>query len=191
MSFLFSLLTFWLLVHLSQRALAQRRQRHNASPPLPAPISRPPRRKLWLAHADVTVKPLHVHVSTSALNDAHGALAAALDAPARRARHARNVLTRFYDLGSVFGALGLGLALGVLAWTAFELVWILLPMALPSSQNQVNYVAPKTITRLARRAFTDEPVAVASEAAPNLLLQPIVSISLAALIHIPSLDHLR
>ncbi|KAI5117126.1 hypothetical protein M0805_007973 [Coniferiporia weirii] len=68
----------------------------------------------------VTVKNVHLKVQTSALNARHEALVDFFDRQANFVY--RNALRIFYNLGSVFGVLGMLLGIAVLACTCFQLL---------------------------------------------------------------------
>jgi hypothetical protein len=92
----------WIALHLFSRST-----RGNV-----LPISASPFQK---RHTKVTLKHLYLHVQTTACNRCHEAVSVALR------RHDKSkvrwFLTRFYDLGSIVGVLGMLGAFGMLLWT--------------------------------------------------------------------------
>lgn len=173
MSAILSLLSFWALVHLA-RWLLVGRQAHRSSSALPLSIARIGQRDWW-SQTEVSLKALHVHVSTTALNNTHDALATALDGPPRRAVRIKRALTRIYDMGSVFGAVGMCLAVGALAWTAVQLGLCLVlptPHASMTHGNSPPMQETSPELKIMRRALLDEPVT--SGPPTDLFLRPIV-----------------
>jgi hypothetical protein len=182
MSFFFPFVAFWLFVHLFHRA-ALRWHRQNYSIISPVTRAKSYERLAYFAGVTVTVKPLHVEVSSTNLNDMHDALSSRLNQVNRRESELRKGMMLFYNLGSAFGALGLLLVLGVLAWTGGQLLTTLISSANGASLavDKDYYLASSTaIHRMTKRSYEQGPDAAPILHHPALrrdyLLQPIVSI---------------
>ncbi|KAH9942695.1 hypothetical protein B0H21DRAFT_750382 [Amylocystis lapponica] len=113
----------WLAIHLARRC-AHRRASHAS---LPGAHSRSIRGSRWSAstHWQVSAHQLSIRVQTTAFNDLHDLVTAALAKPHNL--RWRSLLSRFYDVGSVLGVVGLVGALCILIWTTARLASALMP----------------------------------------------------------------
>jgi hypothetical protein len=183
MSFFFPFVAFWLFLHLFHRAVLRwHRQNYSITPPVSRAKSY--ERLAHFAGVTVTVKPFHVQVSSTNLNDMHDALSTRLNQVNRRESELGKGMMLFYNLGSAFGALGLLLVLGVLAWTGGQLLSTLI-----SSMNGASIAVDKdysltssaAIHRMTKRNYEQGTDAALIPHHPVLirdyLLQPIVSVS--------------
>ncbi|KIM76861.1 hypothetical protein PILCRDRAFT_825840 [Piloderma croceum F 1598] len=107
-----SLSLLWLVIHAVHNA-----RTHKAHVPL-LPTTSPHLRANSQTH--ITLKHLHIHIQTTAWNPAHERLAALL--ASKHYGRVKKVLIAFYDLGAGMGVVGMGVGVGVLLWTFWELV---------------------------------------------------------------------
>lgn len=74
----------------------------------------PSLRQTHAAPAQVSLRYLNLRIETTRWNDGHDLLSRYFG----RKALSRNIMTRFYDAGSIFGVLGMGVGIGLLGWTA-------------------------------------------------------------------------
>jgi S2P endopeptidase len=128
-------------------------------------------------HTRVSLHSLHLKISTTAWNTYHDTLSSFL---ARRGKHKINTLFKLtYDLGTVFGAVGIVVAVATLLWICTSSAWTLLQkMSFVRGSNGTS-----VISHLMKRETSTSSLHASS---PYLEITPIVSSSfLSCLFHCP------
>lgn len=119
-------------------------------------------------HTRVSLHFLHLKISTTAWNTYHDTLSSFL---ARRGKHRINTLFKLtYDLGAVFGAVGIVVAVATLLWICTSSAWTLFQkMSLAKGSNGAS-----DISHLMRRETSQSSLQASS---PYLEITPIVSLA--------------
>lgn len=123
-------------------------------------------------HTRVSLHSLHLRISTTAWNAYHDALSSFL---AKRGRHRINTLLKLtYDLGTIFGAVGIVIAVLALLWICTNSAWMLLQkMSLATGSNGTS-----DISHLMKRSMLDlETSESPRTSSPYFEIIPIVSLS--------------
>ena len=131
----------WIAIHGLSHLLNLLRSRPSL---LPAPFLRS-RRPSAVWHSPsfkVVLQKLHIRVETTALNSKHSAF---VDLLARNQSWARRLML-FYDLGAVFGVLGMIGSLGLLMWSYREMGVPLLNAALREPPNATYGLVGRSLT---------------------------------------------
>lgn len=175
-SLLYYVTLFWAFVYALFYA-ALRYRRHTIASDLPAPLSLGSRgitRNFFKSSStQVTLHKLSLRVHSTAFSSTHDHLTEVLWNPARS--RARNALTRFYDMGSLLGVVGMLSSLFLLIWTSMRMLNILTGQPLAKSADFT--VAPGTTMHKRATEFSEmyaEHPAVAEKG--NIPIQVIVSI---------------
>lgn len=111
----------WLVIYTLDRLC-----NHDSNGPrnLPLPVGVPSTRlRSSTSSTHIIIQHLHLRIQTNAFNKLHQRLCARF--ANRRFALAKKSLTVFYDAGSMFGVLGMLGALGIVIWTAGDLVRLL------------------------------------------------------------------
>ena len=119
-------------------------------------------------HTRVSLHSLHLKISTTAWNTYHDTLSSFL---ARRGKNRINTLFKLsYDLGTVFGAVGIVVAVATLLWICASSAWTLLQkMSLARGSNDFS-----DISHLMKRETSESSLHASS---PYLEITPIVSLA--------------
>jgi S2P endopeptidase len=119
-------------------------------------------------HARVSLHSLHLKISTTAWNTYHDTLSSFL---ARRGKSRINTLFKLtYDLGAVFGAVGIVVAVAALLWICTSSAWTLLQkMSLARGSDGIS-----DISHLMKRDTAESSRHASS---PYLEITPIVSLT--------------
>ena len=114
----------------------------------------------------VSLHSLHLKISTTTWNTYHDTLSSFL---ARRGKHRINILFKLtYDLGTVFGAVGIVVAVAALFWICTSSAWTLLQKtSLARDSNDTS-----DISHLMKREISESSLHASS---PYLEITPIVS----------------
>lgn len=111
-AFLYPLFLFWALIYVVDRLLRRRGQQDRLALPIHAsPDS-----------LHVVLKPFHLVIDTKIFNPAHDKFSVYL----YKKQSIQNVLRTFYNVGNLFGVLGMSSAIGLLGWTAVKLLYVTL-----------------------------------------------------------------
>ena len=126
-------------------------------------------------HTRVSLHSLHLKISTTAWNTYHDTLSSLL---ARKGRNRINTLFKLtYDLGTVFGAVGIVVAVGTLLWICTNSAWMLLQKMSLARDSNVN----SDISHLMKREISTSKHAPS----PYLEITPIVSLHSSWPFHYP------
>ena len=125
-------------------------------------------------HTRVSLHSLHLKISTTAWNTYHDTLSSFL---ARRGKHRINTLFKLtYDLGTVFGAVGIVVAVAALLWICTSSAWTLLQkMSLAKGSNGTS-----DISHLMKRETSQSSLHASS---PYFEITPIVSLASSRLFY--------
>lgn len=128
-------------------------------------------------HTRVSLHSLHLKISTTAWNTYHDTLSSLL---ARRGRNRINTLFKLtYDLGAVFGAVGIVVAVATLLWICTSSAWMLL--------QKMSFARGSTVASDISHLMKREASTSTSKYAPSPYLEitPIVSLHFSWPFHYP------
>jgi S2P endopeptidase len=111
-AFLYPLFLLWALIYVADRLLKRRGQRSRLALPIHASSD----------SLHVVLKPFHLVIDTKILNPAHDKFSVYL----YKKQSIHNVLRTFYNVGNLFGVLGMLSAIGLLGWTSVKLLYVTL-----------------------------------------------------------------
>jgi S2P endopeptidase len=126
----------------------------------------------------VSLHSLHLKISTTAWNTYHDTLSSLL---ARRGKHRVNALFKLtYDLGVIFGAVGIVVAIVALPWICTSSAWMLIQkMSLVRGTNGTS-----DISHLMKRSMLDLETSNSPHASSYFEITPIVSLASSLPFHL-------
>lgn len=160
---------FWLAIHALHRIYKNSSHGSSNLPiPVAATLSSSARHRTRETSTRVTLNHVHLRIETSALNNLHARYTTRARASNMQPKKA---LTAFYNVGSIFGAVGMLGVLGIILWTLAQLIGSLMA-GLSVSQSVA------TSTGHSKRAMEGSIDMNTQLNTRTPLLQPIVSHSL-------------
>lgn len=148
-SLLWLIATFWAVVY----AVRGARTRSATKNVLPGSVEQG--RKRHNSRVEVQVTTFEIRAETTVLNDKHDFIMDFLDQESNAVL--KRVLSAFYNIGSVVGAVGLVLGFVVLAWTPLQLLYSSLSHQMQTSSNASGvYKRDLSDTRNNRGSSTSE-----------------------------------
>lgn len=129
-------------------------------------------------HTRVSLHSLHLKISTAAWNTYHDTLSSFL---ARRGKHRVNALFKLtYDLGVIFGAVGIVIAVVALLWICTSSAWMLIQKkSLVRGSN-----GTPDISHLMKRSVPDLETSNSPHASSYFEITPIVSLASSRPFHL-------
>ena len=163
------LIAIWCTIHLFSYIST-----HRSSSILPTGINY--QHRIFRRHTRVSLHSLHLKISTTAWNTYHDTLSSFF---ARRGNNRINTLFKLtYDFGTVFGAVGIVVAVGTLLWICASSAWTLL-QKMSFARDSIDI---SDISHLMKREISDSSLHGSS---PYLEITPIVSLASSRSFHYP------
>ena len=136
-------------------------------------------------HTRVSLRPLHLKISTTSWNTYHNTLSSFL---ASKGNRRTNTFFRFtYNVGTIFGAVGIVVAVAALLWTCASSAWMLVQkMSLAKGS-----AGTLDISHLTKRAMPDPKTSKTLPPSPYFGVTPIVSLAYLRPSHHPIIHRYR